>query len=361
MTEPVQEVSTAEAEAAAVKAAAAIVAAGDASAETSASASTSSGTSATATSSGEPWPPPNWSKQKAPRKAMLHITNLLEHRVSRLKTPESTAVNPAESEITTLFASSREYVKNFNWKEVRAEDYACHAVPDCPFPKTVFIHLETLRAISVFRQRYTTCGIEFHRAPHPRMRGVWWITDIYVFAGNAILGEMRSARPCAYCERNTAWLTCYCETVEFCSRACQDRAIVDGKHTPKDCCEAHARHVTQSAVRAKTRMIELKKAIEQDEQFARQISVEQQQKIADLEEDAKRTQQNAADYLRARKARLMAESARSRQASGMEPDPNIPAELQVGGAQHEEALKGPTGGPLPPDIPPPKHDTRLDP
>jgi hypothetical protein len=338
---------------------------------TSSTSSQKSGTSASSmTSAAAPAPAPS-SKQRekkppAPWKdpfkrspnALYKFTNLLVHKLARIKNSAAPMTPPApnaggagptplEQQICLLFSTEHKFSKDFKPSRVQTKDFARHAIPDMPGPcKDVFIHLPTVQLLQMINEHYGTCGMEFHKVPHPKIEGLWCISELFVFSGNEIAAEVKSPNKCAYCGAANAQRACDCEAVFFCSLACKDRATVDYVHTPADCDAALGRVLIQRSVLARKRMITIKEALEKDESLGKQIAVVEQRRLDDAKRDAEAQKQTADEYFRIKRARLDADSAKKRAELGMPIDPNIAPELQVGGAKHAEALATPL-----PDLP----------
>lgn len=322
--------------------------------DTSSSSATSSSSSAPAAASKQrekkkpdPWKDPF---KRSPN-ALYKFTNLLAHKLARIKnsplTPAAAAAGavggaPLEQQICLLFSTDFKFSRDFKPSRVQTKDFARHAIPDMMGPcKDVFIHLPTVELIQMINAHYGTCGLEFHKVPHPKIEGLWCISELYVFSGNEIAAEIKSPHKCAYCNASNAHRPCDCEAVFFCSLACKDRALVDSVHTPADCDLALGKVLVQRSVVARKRMIAIKEALEKDADLGKQIAVVEQNRLEDAKRDAERQKQTADEYFRIKRARLDADSAKKRAELGMPIDPNIPPELQVGGTKHAEALATP--------------------
>lgn len=360
----------------------AATAAAAASCSTSASTSTNAGGSGTASTKQrekkkpEPWKDPF---KRSPN-ALYKFTNLLAHKLARIKDSPPGATAPAggaapaagasaagapaplEQQICLLFSTDHKFSRDFKPSRVQTKDFARHSIPDMMGPcKDVFIHLPTVQLIQMINEHYGTCGLEFHKVPHPKIEGLWCISELYVFSGNEISAEIKSPHKCAYCKASNAQRACDCEGVFFCSLACKDRALIDGVHTPADCDQTLGKVIVQRSVMARKRMIAIKEALEKDAEMGKQIAVVEQRRLDDAKRDAERQKQTADEYFRIKRARLDASSAQKRAELGMPADPNIAPELQVGGAKHAEALATPLPELPPPDSQPPRPSRAIEP
>jgi hypothetical protein len=291
------------------------------------------------------WPPKDWTDNfQHSKHAIYRLKNNLTYKLAREKTtlkPTSENVDPmtAKSAIALMFCTEKKYGRNFKQKNVRVTDFGAHSIPDMQGPcKKIFIHIPTLQAIQRFRNHYGSCGLEFHRIPHPKLPGIWCVSEIYLLSGNEIAAELKTPYRCHYCNAANAQRLCHCEKVHFCSLRCQDVAVIDRVHTPMQCDELLSQSLIDRSIAAKKRMIAIKDKLEEDEKFGKQIAVVAQRQLEDAQKEVEMSKKTADEYFKAKRERLQATSALARYEQGMERDPNIPDELQVGGARHKAAL-----------------------
>jgi hypothetical protein len=207
--------------------------------------------------------------------------------------------------------------------------------------KKIWIHTTTLNLFGAFQRHYGVCGLEFHKVPHPKVEGVWVISEIYLYSGNEIAAELKSDYRCTNCGAKNAQRVCDCDTARFCSLYCKDQALMNGRHMPYDCDEALGKTLVTRSIVAKKRMIAMKEALERDESLGKQITVVSQNKMQEASRTAEQEKLTADAYFKAKRAKLEASSAATRAALGMSIDPNIAPELQVGGEQHLAAIETP--------------------
>jgi hypothetical protein len=234
--------------------------------------------------------------------------------------------------VCLLFSSSREVARNFHPSRVSSNDYGPYDLPDLPgLCKKMFIHLRDLELIDAIKQQYGSCGLEFHKVPHPVMPHVWIIGEIYVYSGNEIAAELRTKNECFTCARKNASLACVCQSVTFCSVACKERALIEARHLPSHCQAALSRVLVGKASVAKQRMIGLQEMLDKDPELGKQIAVLQQNASTSVTTATKTTEAsvNYDEHIRLKRARLAAESAKIREEQGMPPDPNIAAVVAV--------------------------------
>jgi hypothetical protein len=282
---------------------------------------------------GTEWPPPNWVDDfKPPKHAVYKFTNklwkqvarenataTLEEALARSKLPPSAAT--ASQDMCLLFSSNKEVARTFHPKKVNSADYGMNEIPDnhgiC---KKMFVHTSDLFLINEIKKHYGSCGLEYHKVPHPVMPLVFCIVEIYVYSGNEIAGEVRTKTKCLTCGRKNAGLQCSCQSVFFCSLACKERALVEAKHLPSDCELALRKVVGIRAIEAKNRMIGFNELITKQPDLAKQIAVvPQSTKKAGIDT----TQMSHEEYMKQKRARLAQSSAEVREKYGMAVDPNI--------------------------------------
>jgi hypothetical protein len=308
----------------------------------------------------EPWPPVDWQKKYTQdvsnKHAVYRLTNLAVHRLTRVRPPappetpdavtkESTSSGDNDEktidaqEVSSIFITEKKAWRQFDPAKMHDSKYVCHPTPTCPgLIKTMQMHRETARAIALIGEHYGTCGIQLVPVPHPSLRDVWTIGVIMVFSGPEFYDEWDTKHCCLLCNRRNATRLCVCGTVYFCSSACRDRAIVEQVHTPMECDRMHGSELVKRSAVARERMIRFQRDMERDKQLGQQITVVEQQKALQLADDVKKSKITADLYFDRKRQFLKATSAKVRAEQGMPPDPNIPDELQVGGARHLEAL-----------------------
>ena len=266
------------------------------------------------------WPPPDYKDTfSPPRHYKVILTNHLKEAICMLNSAESfeKANDPAvplpEKEIGVFF-SHRLDEKAPKPDNPNHGDWMLFPMPDNPgSSKKLLIHRSTAKFIAETRRLYGDVRLIMHPVPHPTMHGVFAIAEIYILPSGVEGTDFKATQFCFFCKKRGALGTCKCESVNFCSGLCRERAVADRLHTEEQCTVAMRKPILGTLTDVRRFMNDYKLALDENKASAAQLTQQQAEKAAKDEKAAKELE--LTDVQKAEKrARILAEAKEEEEA-----------------------------------------------
>lgn len=272
-----------------------------------------------------PWPPENFVDEfKPPTKATLCFKNQMPYKVVRLKEklPDKDG-NPQPDRIGLYFChfDATDQVGKPCWVEYVPKFLMGVA-------ETILFHVDTWKLLGMHRQFHHTSGILLHCLPHmsPDKTGIFVVTEIFLYPGNTIDGEIRTKQKCLVCA-DPGIVACRCESVYFCCKSHQGLARTSGMHKDVECDVLSFKLTQFDLVRARQRMILMHDLATEEKKAQEQKAAEQDRRLKREEEEKEDMALKKVAILNAesaaKKHRLQVESVKASLALGEDPDPTI--------------------------------------
>jgi hypothetical protein len=279
------------------------------------------------------WPPVDWTDDfRPPGIKCMKLTNACPNFVSSIDLTEPRAVQllqriGKQSLPVVFFASVRDAVTSDG--KYKPHEWTLYPAPELPGRcMAVYVHQSTMELLDVVAQMRPAgspdnqISLMWHTTPVVNAPHVFSPIEAYVLVGAQarMLASVDDASlSCANCAM-LAQFKCRCESLAFCSLACEQAARAVGVHTEAHCAAQYTKRIADATHEAR---VDIARQL-REEAATQAAEVEEAERRAAQQKDADKPADDAAD-LSAERKKYFAELAQlARIERGLEPDPDLP-------------------------------------